>query len=42
MRSQRGGAETVTVMDTKYLSSCPVGMKPGSIIMPDGKVIGGQ
>lgn len=42
MRSQRGGGEDVTVMDSKYLSSCPAGMKPGSIIMPDGKVIGGQ
>jgi hypothetical protein len=39
MHTQIGGAESVTVMDMKYLGSCPVGMKPGDIIMPDGKKI---
>jgi hypothetical protein len=42
MHTQIGGAESVTVMDMKYLGSCPAGMKPGDIIMPDGKMIGGN
>jgi Protein of unknown function (DUF3617) len=42
MRSQKGGADGVTVMDMKYLGSCPAGMKPGDVIMPDGKVLGGR
>jgi hypothetical protein len=33
-------SETVTVIDAKYLGSCPTGMKPGDLIM-DGKVISG-
>jgi hypothetical protein len=40
MHTQIGGVESVTIMDMKYLGSCPVGMKPGDIIMPDGKKIG--
>jgi Protein of unknown function (DUF3617) len=28
---------TVMVMDGKYLGSCPAGMKPGDVVMPDGK-----
>lgn len=42
MHSHRSGAEAVTVMDMKYLGSCPAGMKPGDVIMPDGKVMGGR
>jgi hypothetical protein len=34
--------ESVTVIDMKYLGSCPAGMKPGEIIMPDGKRVGGN
>jgi hypothetical protein len=42
MHSHQGSAENVTIMDMKYLGSCPAGMKPGAVIMPDGKVVGGQ
>jgi uncharacterized protein DUF3617 len=37
------GKDTATgmVMDGKYLGSCPAGMKPGNVLMPDGKIIGG-
>jgi len=41
MHQQKGGAEQTTVVDSKYLSSCPAGMKGGEMIMPDGKVVGG-
>jgi hypothetical protein len=41
MHEQKGSAENVTVMDMKYLGSCPAGMKPGDVIMPDGKVFSG-
>jgi len=34
-----GNNETVMIMDTKYLGSCPAGMKPGDIMMSDGKII---
>jgi hypothetical protein len=40
VHSLKGGAEHVTTMDMKYLSSCPAGMKPGDVIMPDGKKMG--
>jgi hypothetical protein len=33
-------SETVMIIDAKYLGSCPVGMKPGDLII-DGKVISG-
>ena len=33
----KGSSETMTVMDMKYLGSCPVGLQPGDAIMPDGK-----
>jgi Protein of unknown function (DUF3617) len=42
VHSHRDGAEDVTVMDMKYLGSCPAGMKPGDLIMPDGKVMGAR
>jgi hypothetical protein len=35
-----GKSETVMIMDAKYLSSCPAGMKPGDLVI-DGKVIPG-
>jgi hypothetical protein len=41
MHQQKGSSEDVTVMDMKYLGSCPTGMKPGDVIMPDGKVFSG-
>jgi hypothetical protein len=39
VHSHRAGAEDVTIMDMKYLGSCPAGMKPGDLVMPDGKVM---
>ena len=36
-----GKSETVMIMDSKYLGNCPVGMKPGDTVMPDGKIISG-
>ena len=30
MHSQHRGVENVTIMDMKYLGSCPAGMKPGA------------
>lgn len=41
MHEQKGATDDVTVMDMKYLGSCPAGMKAGDIIMPDGKVFSG-
>jgi hypothetical protein len=35
-----GKTETVMLIDAKYVSSCPAGMKPGDLII-DGKVISG-
>jgi len=35
-----GNSEVVVIMDTKYLSSCPAGMKPGDLIV-GGKIISG-
>jgi hypothetical protein len=40
MHIHKGGSETLMVMDMKYLGSCPLGMKPGDAIMPDGKKLG--
>jgi hypothetical protein len=40
MHMNVGKAETVMIMDAKYLGSCPAGMKPGDLIM-DGKIISG-
>ncbi len=39
MHMQQGNAESVLVMDMKYVGACPAGMKPGDMIMPDGKKI---
>jgi hypothetical protein len=41
MHMNAGKAETVMIMDSKYLGSCPTGMKPGDVVMPDGKKISG-
>ena len=41
MHVNHGNTETVMVIDAKYLGSCPAGMKPGDVIMPDGKKISG-
>jgi hypothetical protein len=40
MHMNVGKAETLMIMDAKYLGSCPAGMKPGDLIM-DGKIISG-
>ena len=36
-----GKAETVVIIDAKYLGACPAGMKPGDLMMEDGKIISG-
>ncbi len=41
MHMNDGKTETVMVIDAKYLASCPAGMKPGDVVMPDGKKISG-
>jgi len=41
MHMNVGKSESVMIMDAKYLSSCPAGMKPGDLIMSDGKIISG-
>ncbi len=41
MHMNDGKTETVMVIDAKYLGSCPAGMKPGDVVMPDGKKISG-
>jgi Protein of unknown function (DUF3617) len=40
MRFGHGQSETVVTMDSKWLGSCPAGMKPGDLMM-DGKIIPG-
>lgn len=37
-----GNAETVVIIDAKYLGACPAGMKPGDLMMEDGKIISGN
>ncbi len=41
MHMNDGKTETVMVIDAKYLGSCPAGMKPGDVVMPDGKKVSG-
>jgi hypothetical protein len=41
MRVSDGKSETVTIVDTRYLSACPAGMKPGDAVTADGKTISG-
>lgn len=41
MHLNAGKSETVMIMDSKYLGSCPAGMKPGDVVMADGEKISG-
>ncbi|MGD0492491.1 MAG: DUF3617 family protein [Steroidobacteraceae bacterium] len=41
MHMEVGKSETVVIIDAKYLGSCPAGMKPGDLMMDDGKIISG-
>jgi hypothetical protein len=41
MHMNLGKSEVVMIMDAKYLGSCPAGMKPGDLMMSDGKIISG-
>lgn len=41
MHMNVGKSETVMIMDSRYLGSCPTGMKPGDTVMPDGKKVSG-
>jgi hypothetical protein len=41
MHMNVGKSETVVVIDAKYLGACPAGMKPGDLMMDDGKIISG-
>jgi hypothetical protein len=36
VHSSHGGVDAVTIMDGKYLGACPVDMKPGDLILPNG------
>jgi hypothetical protein len=40
MHMNVGKAETVMIIDAKYLGSCPAGMKPGDLMI-DGKIVSG-
>jgi hypothetical protein len=40
MHMNVGKSETLMIMDSKYVGSCPAGMKPGDLIM-DGKLVSG-
>jgi hypothetical protein len=42
MHMNAGKSETVVIIDAKYLGSCPAGMKPGDLMMDDGKIISGN
>jgi hypothetical protein len=43
MHMNEGQSETVMIMDSKYLGSCPADMKPGDAVMADGtKIAGGK
>ena len=41
MHMNLGKSEVLMIMDAKYLGSCPAGMKPGDLMMSDGKIISG-
>ena len=41
MHINAGKSETLVVMDAKYVGSCPASMKPGDLMMGDGKIISG-
>lgn len=36
MHRLAGSKESVMIIEAKYLGSCPAGMKPGDVVMPDG------
>jgi len=37
MHMKTGDSESVTIIDSHYLGSCPADMKPGDTVMADGK-----
>jgi hypothetical protein len=39
MHLSKGQSETLMITDSKYLGSCPAGMKAGDVVMADGKKI---
>jgi hypothetical protein len=39
MHMVAANSETVVIIDAKYLGSCPAAMKPGDLMMNDGKII---
>jgi hypothetical protein len=41
MHMNAGKSETVMTVDAKNLGSCPAGIKPGDVVMADGKKISG-
>jgi len=41
MHMNVGKSEVVMIIDAKYLGSCPAGMKPGDMMMSDGKIVSG-
>ena len=41
MHLDAGGSQTLVIIDAKYLGACPAGMKPGDLMMEDGKIISG-
>ena len=42
MHLNAGKVETVVIIDAKYLGACPASMKPGDLMMDDGKIIPGN
>ncbi len=42
MHMSAGTSETVVIIDAKYLGACPAAMKPGDLMMDDGKIISGN
>jgi hypothetical protein len=42
VHSMQGQDDTLTITDSKYLGSCPAGMKPGDVVMADGKKLDGN
>ena len=36
MHMAQGQSDNVTIIESRYLGSCPVGMKPGDAVMADG------
>lgn len=42
MHMNAGASETTFIIDAKYVGSCPADMKPGDVVMADGKKISGS